>query len=105
MQHLVFVRFTPKEGALDEVRALLENMVTNSRTEPGCLIYDLYEAHDIEGTGGVFCLVERYKDDEALLAHRATDYYKDYRAAIGDLLDQPIEVNILHPIDSRSEPA
>ena len=105
MQHLVFVRFFPKKEAVGDVKALLENMVVNSRTEPGCAIYDLYEAHDIEGQGGVFCLVERYMDDEALLAHRATDYYKDYRAAIVDLIDRPIEVNILHPIDSRSEPA
>ena len=105
MQHLVFVRFFPKEGAAGDVKALLETMVVNSRTEPGCVIYDLYEAHDIEGQGGVFCLVERYKDDEALLAHRATDYYKVYRAAIVDLIDRPIEVNILHPIDSRSDPA
>ena len=102
MQHLVFVRFHPKEGAFDEAKSILENMVVNSRTEPGCRIYDLFEAHDIEGRGGVLCLVERYEDDDALLAHRATDYYKDYRARIMDLLAQPIEVNILHPIDSRS---
>lgn len=102
MQYLVFVRFFPKPDASEKVRALLENMVVNSRTEPGCLIYDLYDAHDIEGKGGVFCLVERYADDDALLAHRATDYYKDYRARIVDLLERPIEVNILHPIDSRN---
>jgi len=102
MQHLVFVRFFPKPEASEEVKAILETMVVNSRTEPGCLIYDLYDAHDIEGKGGVFCLVERYADDEALLAHRATDYYKDYRARILDLLSGPIEVNILHPVDSRN---
>ena len=101
MQHLVFVRFFPKEGALAEVRAILQTMVDNSRTEPGCLIYDLVESHDIEGKGGVYCLMERYKDDDALLAHRATEYYKDYRARIMDLLERPIEVNILHPIDVR----
>ena len=99
MQHLVFVRFFPREGSHAEVKALLENMVVNSRTEPGCLIYDLYEAHDIEGQGGVFCLVERYVDDNALLAHRAAEYYKNYRARIMDLVAKPLEVNILHPIE------
>ena len=101
MQNLVFVRFFPKEGAFDQARAILENMVVNSRTEPGCQIYDLFEATTPDGTGGVLCLVERYADDDALLAHRATDYYKDYRATIMDLLAQPIEVNILVPIDVR----
>jgi quinol monooxygenase YgiN len=100
MQNLVFVRFFPKEGAFDQVKAILETMVVNSRTEPGCLIYDLYEAKTPEGTGGILCLAERYKDDDALLAHRATDYYKEYRATIMDLLDAPIEVNILAPIDA-----
>ncbi len=101
MQNLVFVRFFPKEGAFVQVKAILGNMVVNSRTEPGCQIYDLYEATTPEGTGGVLCLTERYGDDEALLAHRATDYYKDYRATIMDLLAQPIDVNILNPIDVR----
>ena len=100
MQNLVFVRFFPKEGSFDRVKAILENMVINSRTEPGCLVYDLYEAKTPEGAGGVLCLVERYKDDDALLAHRAADYYKEYRATIMDLLSQPIEVNILAPIDA-----
>jgi quinol monooxygenase YgiN len=100
MQNLVFVRFFPKEGAFNQVKTILENMVINSRTEPGCLVYDLYEAQTPEGIGGVLCLVERYKDDEALLAHRAADYYKAYRATIMDLLDAPIEVNILSPIDA-----
>lgn len=102
MQHLVFVRFTPRPDTFAEVQAILENMVVNSRQEPGCLLYDLYDAHNIDGRAGVLCLVERYADDDALLAHRAADYYKDYRARIIDLLAIPIEVNILHPIDSHS---
>lgn len=102
MGNLVFVRFHLKDGAFDEAKAILENMVVNSRTEPGCLTYDLYDAHDIEGRSGILCLVERYKDDAALLAHRDTDYYRGYRARIVDLVSQPLEVNILYPIDSRS---
>ena len=101
MQNLVFVRFFPKADCVGRVRAILENMVVNSRTEPGCLVYDLYERKTPEGEGGVFCLVERYRDDDALLAHRAADYYKEYRATIMDLLAEPIEVNILEPIDAR----
>lgn len=101
MQGLVFVRFFPKEGAFDQAKSILENMVVNTRKEPGCLVYDLYEAKTPEGSGGVLCLVERYTDDEALLAHRAADYYKEYRATIMDLLSQPIEVNLLSPIDAQ----
>ena len=101
MQNLVFVKFFPKDGAFDTVKAILDNMVVNTRQEPGCLVYDLYEAKDPEGNGGVFGLVEKYKDDAALLAHREYQYYKDYRATIMDHLRAPIEVNILHPLDVR----
>lgn len=102
MSHPVFVRFFPKDGQFDTVKAILENMVVNSRTEPGCLLYDLYEARNAEGQGGILCLVEKYRDDAALLAHRDAQYYKDYRATVMDLLKQPPEVNILHAIDARS---
>lgn len=101
MQNLVFVRFFPKEGAFDQVKAILETMVENTRTEPGCLVYDLYEVKDPEGNGGVLGLVEQYRDDAALLAHREYQYYKDYRATIMDHLRAPIEVNLLNPIDVR----
>jgi len=100
MSNLVFVRFFPKAGAEAKVQAILENMVVNTRTEPGCTLYNLYETNGASGAK-IFCLAERYEGDSALQAHRAADYYKEYRATIMDLLDDPIEVNILTAIDEN----
>jgi quinol monooxygenase YgiN len=47
----------------------------------------------------MFCLVERYADDASIQAHRETEHYKDYRARIMDLLERPIDVTLLEPLD------
>ena len=99
MQNFVFVRFFPKAGAEQQVREILLNMVVNTRREPGCTLYNLYEMTG-EDNQHIFCLAEQYLDDDALLAHRAGQYYKDYRATIMDLLAAPIEVNIMTPVDA-----
>ena len=99
MGNLVFVIFRPKSGYEASVEQVLRGMVANTRAEPGCQRYDFY---DSDNTGRrLFHLIERYADDEALLAHRAADYYKDYRAKIVDLLEEPPTVAILNPLDVR----
>jgi quinol monooxygenase YgiN len=100
MSNLVFVVFRPKSGEESRVESILQNMVVNTRKEPGCQRYDFFDSNN---TGRrLFHLVERYADDAALAAHRAADYYKDYRARIMDLLEGPPEVAILNPLDVRS---
>lgn len=90
----VVASFTPRPGASQEVQRILEGMVAPSRAEPGCERYELYE-----GEKG-FHLIERYRDGEALAAHRATDHYQGYRAAIGEHLEGEIAVLKMTPIDT-----
>lgn len=100
MSPLVFVRFFPKSGREARVEELLRTMVVHTRREPGCLRYDLFESRAATGSR-LFCLVERYADAAAQQAHRETAHYQDYRANILDLLEQPIEVNLLEALDER----
>jgi quinol monooxygenase YgiN len=100
MSPLVFVRFFPKRGHEARVESILRGMVVETRKEPGCLRYDLYKSGSTSD-GRVFCLLERYADADAQQAHRETEHYKAYRASIMDLLEQPIEVNLLDPRDER----
>lgn len=92
----VFASFRPREGRAGDLRSLLTWMVERTRAEPGCERYDLYEQH---GAGGALHLFERYRNQEALEAHRATDHYVEYRRQVEDLLDEPIGVIVLDPID------
>ena len=100
MSPLVFVRFFPKAGQEPRVESILRGMVAETRKEPGCRRYDLYESRSASGAR-IFCLLERYADADAQQAHRETAHYKAYRATIMDLLEQPIEVNLLDPRDER----
>ena len=73
-------------------------MVERTRAEPGCERYDLYEERD---AGGTLHLFERYRDDGALEAHRATEHYVEYRRQVGEMLRDPIGVLVLDPIDAH----
>jgi quinol monooxygenase YgiN len=86
----VFASFRPNSGKERELHDLLSWMVQHSREEPGCERYDLYREH-----GGTFHLFERYRDDEALEQHRASDHYVEYRRQVGDMLEGPIDVLVL----------
>ena len=92
----VFASFHPREGRASDLRSLLMWMVERTRAEPGCERYDLYEQHE---AGGALHLFERYRSQEALEAHRATDHYIEYRRQVEGLLDEPIGVIVLDPVD------
>jgi quinol monooxygenase YgiN len=98
MAALVFVRFFPKPGQEAAVESILRAMIGNTRREPGCRRYDFYRS-TLAPSGTMFCLVERYADDASIQAHRETEHYKDYRARIMDLLERPIDVTVLEPLD------
>jgi quinol monooxygenase YgiN len=92
----VVATFAAREGREQDVRELLTWMVAHTRKEPGCVRYDLYGER---GDARTFVLVESYQDADALEAHRATDHYVDYRRRIPDMLEEPIAVTVLEPID------
>lgn len=94
---LVFATFRPAEGKEQQLLDTLAPMLVNTRAEPGNEFYDLYRSDD-DGKA-VYHLFERYRDEEALEAHRASDHYKAYRAVLGDLLASPVEVNVLSEVD------
>jgi quinol monooxygenase YgiN len=92
----VFASFYPKASQENQVQEILEGMVDPTRAEPGCLRYDLY----ISTKDGVsFHLFENYADAAALDFHRQTTHYKSYRSVIEALLDKPIGVVVMDPIN------
>lgn len=92
----VFASFRPIPGKEQELHELLAWMVENTRMEPGCERYDLYRQR---GSAASFHLFERYRSDEALAAHRAAQYYIEYRTRVEDLIQGPIDVVVLEAVD------
>ena len=98
---LVVASISPNPGAEAAVEAILRDMVAPTRAEPGNLLYDLYRGGSVDGSERSFHLLEMYKDGAALDAHRASDHYKKYRAAIAEYLAKAIDVAVLHAIDAQ----
>lgn len=92
----VVASFSPKAGKAAEVEGILREMCAPTRAEPGCRRYDLYF---VDGPQPQFVLLEDYKDQPALEAHRLTEHYKSYRSRITDLLSEPIKVLVLKGLD------
>lgn len=60
--------WTVKEGDVESVRGLLEEMMASAQSEPGTLSYALYVSEDSK----TITFYERYADEAAVLAHQAT---------------------------------
>src|SRR5215470_3699509 len=72
---------------VQELGALLDDMVVSSRAEPGNLQYNLWRDHT---DAGRFVLEELYTDDAALAAHHATTHFENYLSKINDLAERTV---------------
>lgn len=70
---IVVAQYLASDGRESTVARLLEENAAASRTEPGCLEFSVYQG--IEDPRA-FLLYERYTDEEAFQAHRATPHFK-----------------------------
>ena len=65
--------------ALDEIRPALEEMVTATRAEPGCIAYS-YAVDALDPA--VIHLIERWRTREALEAHFVTPHMAAWRSVL-----------------------
>ena len=92
----VIARFVARKGNEDQLRTLLQSMLTPTRAEPGCQLYELYESD----SRGRFYLYETWESQSALDRHIATPHFKHLQQAVGEVLTEPFEVNILRTVQS-----
>ena len=74
MTVVMAVRWVALAGEEDRVADLLRQMIPASRSEPGCLQYDVYRDTD---DAHVFMLFERYVDPAALAAHSESTHFRE----------------------------
>lgn len=74
-----------QSGKAGELRALLDGLVTSSRTEPGNLRYDLWQDRVDPAR---FVLDELYAGPDAVAAHRATPHFQHYASVIATLAER-----------------
>ena len=71
-ERILTVSFRARTGHAEEVAALLGELAVASRSEAGCL---LYEVGRNEAEPDRFVLLERYADQAAFEAHQQTEHY------------------------------
>jgi quinol monooxygenase YgiN len=87
-----------KDGMGEAVKQELLSLVKPTRSEPGCINYDIHQAADEKSE---FMFYENWKSMEDLEKHREAPHMKAYRQKVGSLLAKPIEVILFEMI---SEP-
>jgi quinol monooxygenase YgiN len=80
--------------------ATLEN-ARNSINEPGIARFDFIQQND-DSTN--FLLVEVYRDEDSMMAHKQTSHYAKWRQAVENMMFQPrksVRYNTLFPEDKN----
>ena len=97
----VIARAVARKGKENQLRALLQGMLVPTRAEQGCESYEVYESD----SAGRFYFDETWKSQAALDKHTLTPHYKHLEQAVGKLLEEPFEVNILKRVSADSAAA
>src|SRR5580692_8197564 len=88
MEFVVIARYQVRPGEEDRVEAALGQLVEPTRAEPGNLDYQVFRDPK---DPSLFVLFERYADEAAFDAHRATPHFSAWLAGqvLPALADRP----------------
>jgi len=73
----------------EELKAILEDLVENSRKEKACIQYDLHQNIDDKN---IFVFHEIWKNKEGLDLHNKQSYLLNFKQAVESLLQEKIIV-------------
>ena len=73
MKTTIFVKWILEASGAARVLALLPELAAKTRSEPGNLLYDVYQS---EREPREILLHEQYVDADALAAHRQSEHYE-----------------------------
>ena len=85
-----------KPGMEQQFEAVAKELVAKvTSTEPGCRLYALHRGEAPQ----TYVCMERYTDQSAVDAHRATDYFKALGRKMGEFMDGRAEVVRLKEVE------
>ncbi len=95
---VLIARLKVKNEAVEEAKKLAFNIVADSRTEEGCVNYDVHQAIDDET---VFVWHETWADKNALDEHFEKDYFKEFFEKAGKLVTEPPQITMTKMISEK----
>ncbi len=87
---IIVAEMTAQSGKEDELRRKLTGFVAPTRSENGCVQYDLHEAEDRPGQ---FLFFERWTSPEHLEAHLASPHIASVLPGLGSILAGPPRIS------------
>lgn len=98
-ENIVLVaRLKVREDAVEEAKRLALGIVEDSRTEEGCVNYDVHQAMD---DPTVFVWHETWKNKAALDNHFELDYFKEFFAAASKIAAEEPVITITRMISEK----
>jgi quinol monooxygenase YgiN len=92
----IVAKLTIKPGTEKEFEAIAKELVAKVRAnEPGCHLYALHRGE----TPNTYVFMERYADQAAVDAHRATEHFKTLGRKMGEYMEGRAEVMRLAEVD------
>ena len=91
----VFARMKAKDGIAENVRQELMSLVPQTRSEEGCIKYDLHQSVD-EKT--LFMFYENWRSKEDLDKHLEMPYLKSFLEKADKILAEPVDVTLWEKI-------
>lgn len=89
MVHSIVATIKVKDGRQAQFEEVAKKLVAAvNANEPGCLLYTLNKGDDPL----TYVFMERYKDEEATKAHRASEHFRTIGRAMGEHMDGPPQV-------------
>ena len=85
-----------KPGMEQEFEAVAKELVAKvNANEPGCKLYTLHHGE----AANTYVFMERYTDQAAVDAHRASDYFKALGRKMGEFMEGRAEVLRLREVE------
>lgn len=89
---MIIAKLSVKTEKIKDFNEVAKDMVEKSNTESGCSFYKLYQ-DPFDNTK--FVVVEEYKNQAAVDAHFASDYFKAFGPKIGDMITGAPEIKVI----------
>ncbi|WAC08429.1 MAG: putative quinol monooxygenase [Thermodesulfobacteriota bacterium] len=92
----VVARIKAKEGLEDKVKQELINLLIPTRSEEGCINYDLHQSIQ---DNSLFLFYENWKTEEDLKRHLENQPLKNFLKQVDELLGEPLDVTLWSKIE------
>jgi len=94
----VIAQVKVKECVEKKVRDELMKLVTPTRSEPGCIVYDLYQDADSDAH---FMFYECWKSKKDLDEHLQKPYIKAFIEKADEMLEEPMNVSLWEMLSEK----